>query len=133
MQPLVFDSWAVLAFFEDEPAAAQIEAAVLTAHQNGRPLWLSAINAGEVWCVIARTYDKPTADRVINQVLGLGVEIKPIDWPLSRRAAALKLLGKVAYADCFAAALAAEHAGEVLTGAPEFAAFEKVVKIAWLR
>ena len=38
----------------------------------------------------------------------------------------------MAYADCFAAALAKLRGLEVVTGDPEFKAVEKEVKVAWL-
>jgi predicted nucleic acid-binding protein len=39
----------------------------------------------------------------------------------------------MAYADCFAAALARIRNCELLTGDPEFKALEKEIKIAWLK
>jgi hypothetical protein len=40
---------------------------------------------------------------------------------------------KLAYADCFAAALAKLKNAELLTGDPEFKALEKEIKMNWLR
>lgn len=39
---------------------------------------------------------------------------------------------KMSYADCFAAALASMHKGELITGDPEFKAVEKQIKIMWI-
>ncbi|HOW64450.1 MAG TPA: PIN domain-containing protein [Candidatus Paceibacterota bacterium] len=39
---------------------------------------------------------------------------------------------KMAYADCFAAALAKAENAELVTGDPEFKEVEKEIRIAWL-
>ena len=45
---IVFDSRAMMAFFENEPAAEQVEKIIVEAHQNGIPLMMSVVNAGEL-------------------------------------------------------------------------------------
>jgi ribonuclease VapC len=52
--------------------------------------------------------------------------------PESREAARFKARFRIAYADCFAAALAKRHKATVLTGGPEFRQVEKEVKVLWL-
>ncbi len=51
---------------------------------------------------------------------------------LAREAARFKAAHKISYADCFAAALAKLHKGEVITGDKEFKTVEGEIKIAWL-
>ena len=58
----------------------------------------------------------------------------PISWidvdrSLARVAADLKVAGGLAYADCFAAALAYTKEGPVVTGDPEFACMADTVSI----
>jgi ribonuclease VapC len=54
------------------------------------------------------------------------------DLALARQAAIYKGKHKMAYADCFAAALAKQKNAELITGDPEFKAVEGEVKIGWL-
>jgi ribonuclease VapC len=51
---------------------------------------------------------------------------------LTREAARIKVTKRMAYADCFAAALARLKKGELYTGDPEFKAVEKDIKVVWL-
>jgi len=62
----------------------------------------------------------------------LPIEIIDVDIQLAREAARLKAYHKISYADCFAAALAKLHKGEVITGDKEFKAVENEIKIVWL-
>jgi ribonuclease VapC len=54
------------------------------------------------------------------------------DWELTRGAAKIKAKGKIAYADCFAAALAKKQNAELITGDPEFEQLSGQIKIRWL-
>ena len=54
------------------------------------------------------------------------------DLKLVREAAKLKATKKMAYADCFAAALAKIRNAELVTGDAEFKEVEGEVKVAWL-
>ena len=45
---LVLDSWAVIAYFEDEPAGQQIADLIAGAHEEGIPVYMSVVNVGEV-------------------------------------------------------------------------------------
>jgi ribonuclease VapC len=60
------------------------------------------------------------------------VAVIDADRELTREAARLKASKRLAYADCFAAALARLKNAELYTGDPEFKAVEKEVKVVWL-
>ena len=55
------------------------------------------------------------------------------DLTIARQAAIYKATHKMAYADCFAAALAKIKNAELLTGDPEFKEVEKEIKVVWLK
>ncbi len=131
-RPRVFDSWAVVAFLEDEPPAAEIEEIIVTASEIGAPLLISAANMGEVWYSIARSASEAEADAAILKLVGLGFMIVAIDWELTRQAAFYKAFFRLAYADCFAAALAKQRETSLLTGDREFERLEKEIKVHWL-
>ena len=130
--PKVLDSFALIAFFEDEPGAEEVERQLLKAEEAGQRLLMTVVNLGEVWYSIARTDSEKTADEKIREIQGMAIEIVDADWALTRQAAAFKVKGKVAYADCFAAAHAKQRKTEVITGDPEFKQLEGEVKIHWL-
>ena len=130
--PRVLDSFALIAFFEDEPGAEEVERLLLKAEEAGQRLLMTVVNLGEVWYSIVRTDSEKTADEKIREIEGMAIEIVDADWTLTRQAAAFKAKGKVSYADCFAGALARLRKTEVITGDPEFKQLGGEVKIHWL-
>lgn len=130
--PKALDSFALVAFFEDEPGAEEVEKQLLKAEEAGQRLLMTVLNLGEVWYSIARTDSEKTADEKIREIQGMAIEIVDVDWVLTRQAAAFKAKGKISYADCFAAALAKLRKTEVITGDPEFKQLEGEVKIHWI-
>jgi ribonuclease VapC len=132
MTPRVLDSWAVLAFLQDEPAAAQVEAVLAESQESVRPALISTVNLGEVWYQMARRTSEARADKTVAELRKAGLQVVEADWELVRLAAGFKAKYRLAYADCFAAALAKREGAEVLTGDPEFRQLHKEVKIRWL-
>jgi len=129
---VVLDSWAVLAFFEDEPSGQKAADIIADAHEHGASLLMSAVNAGEIWYITARQTSEAQADHLIHEVRQLGIEIVSADWSMAREAAIVKSRVKISYADCFAFALAKLHQAELVTGDPEFKQLERQVKIRWI-
>ena len=132
MATKVLDSYALMAFFEDEPGADIVRGLILKAEEGGVNLLMSVVNLGEVWYSIARTNSSETADQYINEIKGMAIEIVDADWQLTRQAAAFKTKGGISYADCFSAALTKLHKGELITGDKEFKALDGEIKISWL-
>lgn len=132
MRARVLDSWAVLAFLQDEPAAGQVEAVLAESQESIRPAVISVVNLGEVWYQVARKRSEKKADETVTELEKAGLRTEEIDWELARLAAGFKARYRLAYADCFAAALAKREGAEVLTGDPEFRQLEKEIKVRWL-
>ena len=132
MATKVLDSYALMAFFEDEPGADFVRGLIQKAVESDTNLLMSVVNLGEVWYSIARIDSPETADQYIHEIKGLGIEVVDIDWPLTRQAAAFKSSGNISYADCFAAALAKNRKAELVTGDKEFKVLEGEIKISWL-
>jgi predicted nucleic acid-binding protein len=63
---------------------------------------------------------------------GCGERRCPADIELTRQAAGLKARGGIAYADCFAGALAKTRNLQLMTGDIEFKRLQDVVKILWI-
>jgi len=130
----VLDSWALIAFFEDEPAANDVEKLLNQAAAEKYQLLMSAVNWGEVYYSTMRTVSQDAAEQKAREIAALPIDIIGVsdDLALVRQAAIFKAKHKMAYADCFAAALAKLRNAEVVTGDPEFKQVEAEVKVAWL-
>lgn len=132
-KPRVLDSWAMLAFFQNESSADQVEKIINEAHATGADLMMSVVNAGEIWYSIARTHSPKQADSIIAELRTLNIAFIDADWDLTQLAAAFKAKGKIAYADCFAAAVAKKFRADLVTGDPELKQVEgNEVNIIWV-
>ena len=129
----VFDSWALMAFLTYEPAADKVEQLINEAHEADMPLYVSAVNLGEVWYSLACSRSEADADRGVEELRRLRFQFESIDWSLARQAAMFKAKYRIAYADCFAAALAKAKKADLVTGDHEFKQLEGEVKIHWLQ
>lgn len=128
----VLDSYALMAFFEDEPGADFVRGLLLKAEESSGDLLMSVVNLGEVWYAIARTNSAEIADQYIGDIMGMAIEVVDADWQLTRQAALFKANGNISYADCFAAALAKARKAELVTGDKEFKVLQDEIKISWL-
>ncbi len=129
---LVLDTWAVIAYLEDEPAGQQIADLIATAHEEAVPVYISVVNAGEVWYIIAREISEEEANNSIKELRDLRIQFVDVDWELTQEAARFKSKNKMSYADCYAAALTQEKKADLVTGDTEFKAIEDQVKIQWV-
>jgi len=132
MNPIVFDSWPLIAFFDNEPSADSVEKLITTALAKEREMKITVINMGEIWYSYARIYSDDVADQIIQNVRSMNIEIVSVDWELAKIAAGFKKSGGLSYADCFAAALTKESGAELITGDPEFKKLDDEVGIIWV-
>ncbi len=129
---IVLDSWAIIAYLEDETAAEKIADLIADAHEQEIPLLMSVVNAGEVWYIAAREASVTDADASIKQLRDLGIELVDVDWELAKSAGYFKSRNKMSYADCFAAALTRQRKAHLATGDQEFKQLEQEINISWL-
>src|SRR2546427_12330553 len=134
MATKVLDSWALIAFFEDEPAAEEVEKLLHQAADEKHKLLLSVVNWGEAYYNTMREVSQEAAEQKAQEIASLPIDIVGVgDLTLARQAAIFKATHNMAYADCFAAALAKARKAELVTGDPEFKPLEKEIKIIWLK
>jgi len=129
---IVLDSWSIIAYLDDEPSGQKIADLIADANEQEIPIYMSVVNAGEVWYIIAREISEKDADDSIKQLRQLRVQLKDADWELTQEAARFKSQHKMPYADCFAGALAKTMKADLVTGDKEFKAIEDTVTIQWI-
>src|SRR5437588_9459320 len=129
---IVLDSCAVIAYLEDEPAAERVADIISDAHEQGIPLFMTVVNAGEVWYIVAREASASDAEASIKQLRDLGIEFVDADWDLAKDAGQFKSKNKMSFADCFAAALAKQRKAHLATGDREFRQIENEINVTWL-
>ena len=132
MKDYVFDSFAMITFFEDEPGADLVEQALRELFSKQARGWMSVINWGELYYCTCREQGGEVADRVLLQLASYPIEIVEADRVMTLEVARLKARFRLAYADCFAAALARKKSALLITGDPEFAGLNNEVEILWL-
>jgi predicted nucleic acid-binding protein len=134
MATKVLDSWALVALFNEEPAAEEVEKLLHAATAGRHTLLMHVINWGEIYYTTMRRGGESAAKSVAADIGQMPINIiESANFDLVRQAAAFKATKKLSYADCFAAALARIRRAEFVTGDPEFRAMEGELKIGWLK
>jgi predicted nucleic acid-binding protein len=128
----VLDSWALLCYLEKEPGFEKIIELFEKAVESSKPLLMCIVNWGEVYYQVARRFGDQKAQEVEQLIETFPITLIEADKSLTREAARIKTTRKMAYADCFAVALAHLKKAELYTGDPEFKAVAKEIKIVWL-
>ncbi len=128
----VLDTWAVIAYLEDEPSGEQVEELIATAHEEQIPIYMSVINVGEVWYTMAREISEEEADASVKTLRDLRIQFEDADWEITQEAARFKSQHKMSYADAFAAALAKIKKADLITGDNEFKPLDGEIKISWV-
>ena len=79
MATKVLDSWALIAFFEDEPAAEEVEKLLVKAEAGTHKLLLSVVNWGEIYYNTMRKVSQEAAEQKAREIAGLTIELVPVD------------------------------------------------------
>jgi|ERR1051326_1096980 ribonuclease VapC len=129
----VLDSFALIAYFRDEPGAETVENLLVSASKKDNPLHMTDVNYAEVKYMIARKDGVRAWEEAAKILEGLPIEFHPTNRALADSAADFKTRFKLSLADAFAAALAKEKKAELVTGDPEFKCLEREIKISFLK
>ncbi len=128
----VLDSFALIAYFRDEPGAEAVEQLLITASKRDIALHMTDVNYAEVKYSIVRLNGPAAWEAAAKILLGLPIIFHPTTRALAESAADFKARFRMSLADAFAAALAKEKHADLVTGDPEFKPLEKELKIVWL-
>jgi len=128
MRAHILDANALYRFLTKTAGADVVADLFKRALREGQPLLMSVINWGEVFYTLARNLGFERARRIMAEAEILPLTIVDADKSQVEAAAGLKAGYALAYADCFAAALAGKD-GVVVTADPEFKARIKTLRI----
>lgn len=133
MPTYVFDSHALLAFFQGEPDAETVEKILRQSHAESSNVFIPLINLGEIIYLTKRRFGDEKKIELLSRIYQLGFKIIPVSDALVFQAAELKAQYALSYADCFALACAINHSAVLVTGDPEFKSVEHLVSIKWIK
>jgi predicted nucleic acid-binding protein len=126
----VLDANALIAFFEDrQPAAEKVGKILAECFHSDVPMWMSAVNWGEVYYTEWRRFGESNAQQAEMNLHRLPIVVLAADFQRATRAAALKQKHNLGYADSFAAELAIERNAWLVTADPEFERLGKTLSV----
>ena len=120
MAHFVLDSYALLAFFRNEDGAEKVEQILNEAVTDKHQLYITCINAGEVYYMSSRKDGVAKAEIAWKAMRQFPILIVDADLEFTLAAAKLKAKYSISYADAFAAALTIKRKATLITGDDEF-------------
>jgi predicted nucleic acid-binding protein len=133
MPAKVLDSFALIAYFRDEPGAEAVEQLLISASKRDSSLHMTDVNYAEVKYSIVKKDGAAAWAKAAKVLEGLPIDFHSTTRTLADTAADFKARFKLSLADALAAALAKENKAELVTGDPEFKPLEGEIKIHWMR
>jgi predicted nucleic acid-binding protein len=125
----VLDSFALLAYLQDEPIASRVEKLLETAGKEKCQIFLSLINLGELLYIIERRGGVAKAQDALALIQQLPIVVVPANEEVVFAAAHIKANHTLSYADAFVVAVAVQENAIILTGDPEFQTVEGNLKV----
>jgi len=120
MAHFVLDSYALLAFFRNEDGAEKVEQLLNDAVTGKHQLYMTCINAGEVYYMSSRKDGVAKAEIAWKAIRQFPILLIDADLEFTLAAAKLKAKYSISYADAFAAALTIKRKATLITGDDEF-------------
>ncbi len=132
MRQYVLDSYAMIAYFEDEAGADRVARILRQLIQGKAKGYMSVVNWGEVYYNTMREEGVDEAEKVILQLDKFPIQIVEVNRGFAYEAAKLKGKYRIAYADCFAVALSVKLNATLVTGDPEFKKVKERISLQWI-
>lgn len=128
----VLDASAALDFVEDGPGAEQIEQLFKQAQGNDTPLLMSVLNWGEVFYHSWQRRGEESAKSLMAGLSRLPIELVPVDLSQSLKAGEFKVVHKIPYVDCVAAALSVLRQSTLVTADRDFEKLGRHFPVLWI-
>ena len=120
MANFVMDSYAMLAFFRNETGSDKVEQLLNDASADKHELFMTCVNAGEVYYMSVRKDGAAKAELAWKALLQFPIHIIDADLEFSLAAAKIKAKHSISYADAFAAVLTINKRATLITCDAEF-------------
>ena len=127
----VIDSWAMVAWIQDEPGGSELEAYLLKADSGNLQLLMSWYNVAETFYTVAKRKRLAVAEEFLARLPSLPIRLVLPDEDGIVAAARVKASHSVALGDAFAIALAQSEKASVITGDQEIRRC-KLVPVDWV-
>ena len=128
----ILDSYTVLAYFQKEKGSNTIKELLKKAAQNQCNIYFCIINLGEAIYITEREQGLQAAQMALSLIKELPIEVVIANEEITLEAAHIKANYPIAYADCFAAAVAKKFQGPLVTGDSEFKLLQNYIDIMWI-
>lgn len=132
MKQYVLDSYAMIAYFEDEAGADRVAQILRQLIQGKAKAYMSVVNWGEVYYNTMREEGVAEAEKVILQLDKFPIQMVEVNRDFAYETGKLKGKYRIAYADCFAVALPEKLNATLVTGDPEFKKLKERISIQWI-
>ena len=129
----ILDTFALLAYLQDEPVASHIEKLLENAEKGKCRLYFSLINLGELLYITERRGGVVKAQDALALIRQLPIEIISAEEQTVFAAAHIKANHPLSYANSFVVAAAIQEDAIIITGDPDFQSVEAFVKVEWLQ
>ena len=129
--PKVIDSWAMVAWIQDEPGASALQTLLLNADAGNLQLLMSWYNVAETFYTVAKRKKLAVAEEFLARLPSLPIRLVLPDEDGIMAAARVKASHSVALGDAFAIALAQSEGASVVTGDQEIRRC-KLVPVDWV-
>ena len=129
----VLDANALLDYVESGPGILKVDQLLHAAARRQAALFVSVMNLGEVFYWLWRERGEEKARQTIDDFSRLPLQVVPVDLPQALKAGELKVLHKIPYVDCIAAALALQHRATLVTADRDFEKLGRHFPILWLK
>lgn len=129
----LFDSHALLAFFQKEEGAHLVAGILKKLIDQDLDRLICVINLGEIIYLTQRRFGNEKKIEVLNRIYQLGFKVLSVPDSLVFEAAEIKAQYPISYADAFAVACALQNSAVLVTGDPEFKSVSHLIQIEWIR
>jgi predicted nucleic acid-binding protein len=129
--PKVIDSWAMVAWIQDESGGRALEAFLLKADTGKLQLLMSWYNVAETFYTVAKRMKLAIAEEFLTRLPSLPIRLVVPDEEGIVAAARVKASHALALGDAFAIALAQSAGASVITGDQEIRRC-KLVPVDWV-
>jgi uncharacterized protein len=128
----VLDANALLILVANRPGAKRVDRLLQEAARAGTPVFMSAVNWGEVVYSMRKARGEVEAKQLVRGVEQLALNIVSADRDRATTAGEFKAVYGLAYADSFAASLAQELQATLITADPDFRKVGNKLKVEFL-